>query len=308
MPSGICDYVHICVPPWTKFKKKYFLWQSDWFKYLNQFRFLRKTHFDLLISIRYDPREVLQLRLLNSRIRAAYSACGGQSWLDIDFGVNPSMAKMEHVVYDSKIAAEILTGQDTDPMPLLDIHSNYAISASKWLRDSGYRGGIILSVFSGNRNSVRRMPDNIYTEVLKDLPIPVGFIAIIVPPEENDLINNRWPFSIPGSFWRGSLSELQCILSVTDVLLTVDSGVMHIGAACSCRIVSIFGPQLKQWFRPYTNENEIIMVEPMPCRPCFDNCIHESPICMKNIKSHVVKEAVHRVVSKIKNPRFKTCV
>ena len=301
--SDICDHVHICVPPWTKFKKKYFIWQSDWYKYLNKLRNLRTVHFDLLISIRYDPREVLQLRLLNSRIRAAYSSCGGQSWLDIDFGINPSMRQMKHVVYDATAAAEILTGQSPDKLPLVKINNQYSRRAKKWLCDNRYRSGIVLAISPGAGNSVRRWPDNSYNEVLKDLPMSVGFIVVIVPPEEKNSINIRWPSSIPGSFWRGSLSELQGILSVTDVLLTVDSGVMHLGAACGCHIVAIFGPGLGQWFGPLATKSEIILVDPMPCRPCFDKCIYENPICMKNIEEDDVKEAVNRAFSQVIKPR-----
>jgi ADP-heptose:LPS heptosyltransferase len=302
----MCDHVHPCFPPWTKFKDKYLFWRSDWWKYLNQLRRLRSVQFDLLISIRYDPREILQLRLLKSRIRAAYSACGGLPWLDIDFGANPSMAQMKHVTYDATLAAEILTGQKPDPMPSLNVSSHNLSRCVEWLLDNGYRGGVVLTISSGAGNSVRRWPDDSYTEVLKDLPMSVGFIVVIAPPEGNDLINIQWPFSIPGAFWKGSLKDLQGILSMTDILLTVDSGIMHVGAACGCRIVSIFGPMLKQWFRPYTPASEIIMVDPMPCRPCFDKCIYDVPICMKNIKRHVVKETVHKAVAQIDNPRIKS--
>jgi len=304
MKTGMCDHVHICFPPWTRVKNKYLFWQTDWWKYIKKFQRLRCTPFDLLISIRYDPREILQLRLLNSRIRAAYSACGGRPWLDIAFGVNPSMARMKHVAHDSKVAAEILSEQKIDPMPLLNINAHDSRSSVKWLCEKGYHGGKVLSIFPGNRNSVRRWPDDNYTEVLKDLPLSVGFIIVIVPPEDNGLINIRWPFSTPGSYWKGPLSELQGILSVTDVLLTVDCGIMHVGAACGCRIIAIFGPQLKEWFMPYTSDSEIIIVDQMPCRPCFDKCIYDNPLCMKNIRVNVVKEAIHRTVTKNSNPRI----
>ena len=304
LSSNICDYVHICVPPWTKFKKKYFFWHSEWRKYLCRLKSLRTIQFDLLISIRYDPREILQLRLLDSRIRAAYSACGGRPWLNIDFGVNPSMAQMRHVTYDATLAAEILTNQKTDAMPLLNVPPQNLRRSCKWLRNNGYRDGIILTVSPGSGNSIRRWPDNSYTKVLEDLPMSVGFVVVIVPPEENDKLDIKWPSPIPGAYWRGTLIDLQGILSVTDILLTVDSGVMHIGAACGCHIVAIFGPQLKQWFRPNTIKSEIIMEDSMPCRPCFDKCIYEIPICMKHIKEDTVKEAVHRAAKKISVPRI----
>jgi ADP-heptose:LPS heptosyltransferase len=299
MSQDICDHVHICVPPWTKFKKKYFLLQYDWYKYFRQLKSLRKVHFDLLISIRYDPREVVQLKLLNSSIRAAYSACGGRPWLDIDFGDNPSIAKMMHIVYDATVAAEILTKKKANPIPLLKVPAHNINCAAQWLRKNGYRDGVILTISPGAGNLTRRWPDDSYNEVLKDLPKSVGFIVVILSPEENSTVDIRWPLSIPGAFWKGSLIELQGILSITDVLLTSDSGVMHIGAAYGCYIVAIFGPMLKQWFRPYAKQSEIIIVEPMPCRPCFDKCIYEDPICMKNIEEDDVKEAVNRAFRQV---------
>ena len=301
--SDICDQVHTCVPPWTKFKNKYSFWQFDWWKYLNRFRRLRKINFDLLISIRYDPREVLQLRLLKARIRAGYGGCGGRSWLDIDFGINPSILEMKHIVYDATAAAEILTKKKSNPIPLIKANANNISSSIHWLRKKGYRDGLILTISPGAGNLARSWPDDSYTEILKDLPNSIGFIVVILPPEENSTVGIRWPDSIPGSYWRGSLTELQGILSVTDVLLTVDSGVMHLGAACGCYVVAIFGPTLKQWFRPYTKDSEIIIVEPMPCRPCFDKCIYENPICISNIKEGDVKKAVNRASKKVIEPR-----
>ncbi len=55
---------HLLVPPWTKHQGKYRIWEKDWRRFARQLRVVRRTRFDLLIGIRFDPREVLQLRLL----------------------------------------------------------------------------------------------------------------------------------------------------------------------------------------------------------------------------------------------------
>jgi len=96
--------------------------------------------------------------------------------------------------------------------------------------------------------------------------------------------------------WKSSLADLKALLSVADVLLCCDSGVMHMGAACGCRVVAICGPTALDIFAPHGTRHQIVKVDPMSCRPCLDSCIYSRPICMDEIIEGVVSAALRRAI------------
>ena len=79
------------------------------------------------------------------------------------------------------------------------------------------------------------------------------------------------------------LDELPYVLSRLDILITNDSGPMHIAAADGTPIVALFGLGDPEHFRPYmAPERYRILHKPIPCRPCEkDQCA--SPLCLEAI-------------------------
>lgn len=73
---------------------------------------------------------------------------------------------------------------------------------------------------------------------------------------------------------RMSLDDLAYIISRLDLLLTNDSGPMHIGAAAGTPLVALFGPEDPVLMGPYTREDLFRIVhKEVPCRPCpNDRC------------------------------------
>jgi heptosyltransferase II len=68
-----------------------------------------------------------------------------------------------------------------------------------------------------------------------------------------------------------SVDALPYIISRMDLLITNDSGPMHIAAAAKTPLVALFGPEDPELFGPYT-EPELYRVihKDLPCRPCGD--------------------------------------
>lgn len=102
----------------------------------------------------------------------------------------------------------------------------------------------------------------------------------------------RPPAENASMLWRSSLAELIGPLASADVLLCANSGVMHMAAAAGCRVVTVFGPTSPEWFGPMGEGHCVVKVDPMPCRPCFDDCIYAHPICMDNVSVNAVAHAL----------------
>lgn len=90
-----------------------------------------------------------------------------------------------------------------------------------------------------------------------------------------------------------SLRELSCIIKDCDVLVTNDSGPMHIGSAFGIPLVALFGSTDDTLTGPYGQKGAVINKR-VKCSPCFKRvCPIDFP-CMKGI---TVEEVAERVLA-----------
>ena len=101
-----------------------------------------------------------------------------------------------------------------------------------------------------------------------------------------DKMKNR-PINLGGQL---TLNDLAYIISQLDLLVTNDSGPMHIAAAVKTPLVTIFGPEDPVYTKPYTPENLYRIVhKDVDCRPCSKrNC--KRSICLDLITPDEVIE------------------
>lgn len=90
-----------------------------------------------------------------------------------------------------------------------------------------------------------------------------------------------------------SLRELACLIKDCDVLVTNDSGPMHMGAAFGTPLVALFGSTDDAVTGPF-GQSENVLRKPVKCAPCFKRvCPIDFP-CMKEIS---VAEVLERVMA-----------
>jgi heptosyltransferase-2 len=82
------------------------------------------------------------------------------------------------------------------------------------------------------------------------------------------------------------------VLSRCRVLVTNDSGVMHVAAALGTAVVAMFGPTNERETKPLGEVDATIITSKVWCRPCM---LRECPLdhrCMRNISVDSVAAAV----------------
>jgi 3-deoxy-D-manno-octulosonic-acid transferase/heptosyltransferase-1 len=91
------------------------------------------------------------------------------------------------------------------------------------------------------------------------------------------------------------LKELAYLYSKCQLLVTTDTGPMHIAAAMDCPVVALFGPTAPWRTGPYGKGHTVIRDE-IECSPCFNKkCDHVS--CMRNITVDKVFETVKEQIN-----------
>ncbi|PIS02296.1 MAG: lipopolysaccharide heptosyltransferase II [Chlamydiae bacterium CG10_big_fil_rev_8_21_14_0_10_42_34] len=92
-----------------------------------------------------------------------------------------------------------------------------------------------------------------------------------------------------------SLRELACLIKDCDVLVTNDSGPMHIGAAFGTPLVALFGSTDDEVTGPF-GKSEAVVNKHAKCSPCFKRTCPIDFRCMKEIS---VDEVVQRVLKHV---------
>jgi len=91
---------------------------------------------------------------------------------------------------------------------------------------------------------------------------------------------------------RTSLRELMAVIAEADLLVTNDSGPMHIGYAVGTPLVAIFGSTLPEHTGP-VNKTDIVIRKGIDCSPCFEReCKKNDLACMDLITAEEVYAAV----------------
>ncbi|MGB7979137.1 MAG: lipopolysaccharide heptosyltransferase II [Chlamydiales bacterium] len=90
-----------------------------------------------------------------------------------------------------------------------------------------------------------------------------------------------------------NLRELMCLIKDCTVLITNDSGPMHIGAAFGVPLVALFGSTDDELTGPYGQPTSVINKR-VSCSPCFKRVCPIDFRCMKQIG---VEEVVERVLA-----------
>jgi 3-deoxy-D-manno-octulosonic-acid transferase/heptosyltransferase-1 len=95
---------------------------------------------------------------------------------------------------------------------------------------------------------------------------------------------------------RTSLKELAYLFTKSTVLVTTDTGPMHMAAAMGCPVVALFGPTAPWRTGPYGRGHRVVRAE-VDCSPCFKKKCDQMT-CMREIVVEDVFEAAKAIVLK----------
>lgn len=88
------------------------------------------------------------------------------------------------------------------------------------------------------------------------------------------------------------LKELAGLFSLSDLVVSTDTGPMHLAAAVNAPLIAIFGPTAPWRTGPYGN-GHVILRKPLGCSPCFKKKC-ESMECMNSLSVEEVLKAAEK--------------
>ncbi len=130
-------------------------------------------------------------------------------------------------------------------------------------------------------------------EKIKSLGYDVVFLG-----SQNDVSKLNTIEGVLNLVGKTSLRETMCILAYSSALLSIDSGLSHLGIACGTKVLALFLSTDPRWTAPYGKRGHYIYHK-LPCSPCFKRtCPMGTYECYKTITINEVLEKL-KVILKV---------
>ena len=116
-------------------------------------------------------------------------------------------------------------------------------------------------------------------------------------------VKNREKISIKNFANQKSLVESAKLIDTSDLVITNDTGIMHIAAARRVPVAAIFGSTVPEFgFAPFGAPNSIISMN-LPCRPCShigrSKCPKKHFDCMKKLYPEIVFKNITNFINSL---------
>ncbi len=146
----------------------------------------------------------------------------------------------------------------------------------------------------------KRWPPHYFAEIAEQ-KIKQGYqVWILGGPDDKPAADEIMRHVSGCLFFAGttSLNEAVALLSLAAVIITNDSGLMHIAAALQKPLVAIFGSSSPKFTPPLSDHAKIVSID-LPCRPCFQRtCPLKHLRCLNDLKPEMVLNALNELMGK----------
>jgi heptosyltransferase III len=255
---------------------------------------IRKNTFDIFIDASQWARlPALLSSFSKSRYTIGFKSKGQGKHFTFDKAVDHS--SKVHEFYNLK-RLNFSNNDEIKDIPLLNIDYNIPIDEKK----------IIIHIApSGSKSDRKELPSNNWVAVIEYLlkkDFNIFFTGSEADKNKIDNLINKLKsdklFNVAGTL---SFTETAKLLKSSKLVISVNTGTMHIASFLRCNLIAIHGPTNSKRWGPL-NENSIVINSPYPDAPCLDlgfeyNCKDRDGKCMKAIKPETIIDSIEKFIN-----------
>jgi ADP-heptose:LPS heptosyltransferase len=260
-----------------------------------------RRRYDVAINFEPDIRSNLMLAVSGAAWTAGYASGGGGPILDQALAFDPRA----HTTANARRLALAVTGAPgpADTGRILDTGPRAAGEAARIL--AAGRGPLIGIHVSGGRE-IKQWPLDRFAAVGRHLlDATGGTIVLTGAPADRPLVATVREL-LPAertidATGAGDLLASAAILQRLGLLITGDTGPMHLAAAVGTPVVAVFGPSDPARYAPLGPHDRVVRVD-LPCAPCNrirlppERCTGHTPDCLAGVPVTQVVEAARAVL------------
>lgn len=261
---------------------------------------LKKENYDFVIDLHHNIRSKQVTWALNKPYKS-FPKLNLKKWMLVNFKIN-KMPALHIVDRYFKATSHFKIKNDNkgldffipakDEVQLYEQHDNVK---------HGY-----VAVVIGAQHFTKRLPNHKIIELCKKIPFPTVIIGGKEDVENASIIAKELKSNVINATGKYNLFQSASIIKQAAVVITNDTGMMHIAAAFQKRIISVWGNTVPEFgMYPYMPGNEdnykIEEVKNLSCRPCSKigktSCPKGHFKCMNEIDVDVISKQVMAYIS-----------
>ena len=261
---------------------------------------LRKGDYDLGILLTHSFSSAWWFWFGKVQYRLGYD-CNGRKFLLTHSMPFPQNIQNQHLVATYKMLLEPLGIPVSDTPPRLYLTSKELNDARTLLAQHGIpENALIVGINPGATYGSAKcwLPERfreVTERLLQDKEIYIVFFGDQATTSLVKEICTELPARVVNLAGMTSLRELSSLIDHCDVILTNDSGPMHIADALGTPIVAIFGSTSEIVTGPYRSGT--LIHKHVECSPCYQRTCPIDFRCMKRIEADEVYEAIVKIIN-----------
>jgi len=255
-------------------------------------REFRDRPYDLVIDFHGLFKSAVFVFLSRGRRKLGYNSLQELSGLFLNEKIPEDMEK--HAVDRYLDFPRYLGARDSEPEFFIPVGKENEKKVDELLRSSGIdRDERFVAVSPMALWETKLWDEDKFAALCDRIISELGVKIVFTGNEEggmNERIQSLMTVPCVNLGGKTTLRDLACLYQRAVLLVTTDSGPMHIAAAAGTPVVALFGPTSPARTGPYGKEHTVIRRE-IDCSPCFlKKC--ETRQCMKDISVEEVFQAV----------------
>jgi heptosyltransferase II len=153
----------------------------------------------------------------------------------------------------------------------------------------------IVAMAPGAAHATKRWPAEYWVELVRRITPTGADVALLGGPGDAEVagrISELGGANVASLAGALGLQETGAVIRRAEVLISGDTGVMHMATGVGTPVVALFGPTVRQFgFFPYRSEAGVVELD-LPCRPCSAHGSARCPLghhrCMKQMLPDLV--------------------
>ena len=259
---------------------------------------LKEEKFDTVIDLHYNLRTLRVKQALKGIPFYSFNKLNTQKWIYTNFKLNLMPAK--HIV-DRYMETVANFGVINDGSGL-----DFFIPEKDAVKDSDIpfshsQGYIAIAI--GAAHFTKKLPVDKVKELCAKIEYPIILLGGNEDYNNGVEISNADPVKIYNACGKFSLNESADIIRKSNLVISHDTGLMHIAAAFKKMIFSVWGNTVPSFgMYPYKTKYEVFQVNKLWCRPCskigYDKCPLTHFKCMRKIEIDLIVESAKQFLKK----------
>lgn len=202
--------------------------------------------------------------------------------------------------FDQNISLEEIASLNY-PYPQLKIDNQFILNTLSKFNLSNNKNTIILAPGAAY-GETKQWPADYFAKIANN-KIKQGWQVWLLGSQNDksitDVVNSKTNNQCNNLAGQLQLEETVALISKANLIISNDSGLLHVAAAVNTPLVGVYGSTSPDFTPPLIDENKKVILKPenLSCSPCFKKtCQFGHLKCLYDIKPEMVEHAIDKLV------------